>query len=761
MIAKTWMSLPFWREAQSLRRRAVKLSTIEVLECRTLLAFDLGSSLSDTRPLLQDDRSEDVAESPEVQAADQSITPHVTSNTATYGVTFPEGVRVGQLSVPVSVVVTHLTAGTYLDGWIDWNGDGSWNGAAEHVAAHVSIITGNSTLRVDVPAWAQSGTTMARFQLSTTAVPNDELRNFQFTIQPPVSPSGLFGASIPIDTSAAMQFTSTADLDRDGDLDVLAATFDGSGIIAWYENNGNEGFTRHILTTAFADATCVLVADMNHDGYLDIVASSLGMSTISWFENNGHQQFTLHLITNFALNASNLFVADVDGDGDEDVVYSAKGSGTVGWYENGMGQIFTRHIVATGLAAPCSVSAADFDGDLDLVSGSFSDNTIAWYQNNGSQTFTKHIITSGAVGLRGMFVADLDHDGDPDVLSSSLHDSKIAWFENSNGTFIRHTISSNASAACAVYVGDMDGDGDLDVVGASRGNTTIAWFENTGGVNFPRHVITNTLDQSRGVITADLDGDGDLDVISASQYGNRLAWYQNRPAPLAMTLSSAAPAVTNLPRIPVAVTFNRLVSGLTPASFVLVNGHIANFQGSGSTYSFDLIPDKEGTVSVALPANSVQDSGNSGNPAAIVTRQYSVASPRLTTTDIVATFVSKGAPISIVPNVIVTGSQLGNGMLVIIVPSIKSAKSRFDVLNDDALHAVGTLTHTIGSDKRVTYVALFPGTTAADIQTALRNLSFSTSKVGLTVASRQIQIQLTDSAGQAGRTLIQTVSIQK
>lgn len=763
MISKAWISLPFWRCTHILRHRAVKLSSIEVLECRTLLAFDFSSSLSSSPSLLQDSPTTNFAESPDTQVADLSIVPHVASNTATFNVTFPEAIRVGQLSVPVSVSVSPVSTDTYLDVWIDWNGDGSWGGAAEHVAAHVSMITGVSTLQVDVPAWAQSGTTTAMFRLSTTAAPHDELKNYQFTIQPPVSPSGLFGASIPIDTSAAMQFTSTADLDRDGDLDILAATFDGTGIIAWYENNGRQGFTRHILTTSFADATCVLAADMNQDGYLDIVASSLGNSTISWFENDGDQQFTSHIISNSASNASSLFVADIDGDGDEDVVYSAKGSGTVGWYENGVSQIFIRHIVATGLAAPCSVSAADFDGDgdLDIVSGSFSDNTIAWYENRGSQSFTKRIITSGADGLRGMFVADLDHDGDPDVLSSSLHDGKIAWFENNHGSFVRHTISSNASAACAVYVGDMDGDGDLDVVGASRGNTTIAWFENTGGIDFPRHIITRTLPQSRGVITADLDGDGDLDVVSASQYGNRLAWYQNGPPALQMTLSSVSPPVTDLPTIPTTVTFDRPVTGLTPESFVLVNGQIENFQGSGTTYSFDLIPINAGTVSVALPADSAKDSTNSGNPSAIVTRQFTVGAPILTTTDAVATFVRNGSPTRIVPSLIVQGSYVGGGTLVIIIPSIKLVKSRFDTLNDTALNAVGTLVRKTTSDKRVTYVNLFAETTAKDIQTALRNLSFSTARIGLKVATRQIQIQITDHIGQVGKTLTQTIQIKK
>lgn len=763
MIPQIWMFLGTWHCTRRQRYRSVKWGSFEVLECRTLLASDFDSLLSGSSLPLQGHPIAEIAQSPEIPVADLLRPPGTANNPTTFSVTFPNAIQVGQLAVPIAIEISTLSANSYLDSWIDWNGDGSWGGAAEHVAANVAITTVNSTLRIDVPAWAQSGTATAMFRLSTATGFEDELRNYEFRIQPPVSPSGQFGESIPIDTTAAMQFTSTADLDRDGDMDILAATFDGSGTIAWYENNASQGFTRHILTTTFAEATCVLTADMNRDGNLDIVVSSLGTSTIAWFENDGHQQFTLHIITDSASQASNLYIADIDGDGDEDVIYSAKGSGSVGWYENGIDQVFTRHIVATDLLAPCAVSAADFDGDgdLDIASGSFSDNIIAWYANDGHQNFTQRIITSEAYGLRGMFVADLDRNGSPDILCSSLLDGQIAWYKNDHGNFVRHSISSIASAACAVYVGDMDGDGDMDVVGASRGNTTIAWFENTDDQDFPMHIITSTINQPRAVIAADLDGDGDLDVISASQYRNRLAWYENHPAALSLTLSSTAPRVTNSQTIPVTLAFSRPVTGLTPESFVVVNGYIANFQGSDANYTFDLIPNSEGTVSVVLPANSVTDNSQSANPEAVLTRQFSFGAPKLTTTDQAITFVRNGLRVRVAPNLIVTGTQLGEGTLVVVIPFIKSTRSRFDVLDDSALNAVGTVTHDTTSDKRVTYVTLFPATTAAEIQAAVRNLTFTTSRRGLSVSTRQIQIQLTDHFGQAGKTLIQTINIEK
>ncbi len=672
----------------------------------------------------------------------------------------------GQLAVQMSVSVAHASPDASLDGWIDWNGDGNWGGAAEHVAARVSVVEGDNILQVDVPGWAQSGITAAKFRLSTTGGRIDVFQDYQFTLLPPVYPSGQFGPEIPINSLAAVQFASTADLDRDGDLDLLSATFDGDGTIAWYENDGSQVFTRHVITTAAAEATCVIAVDINGDGHLDVVTSSLGNNTIAWYQNDGHQQFTGRTITTSALKVSSLYVADLDGDGDLDIVSASKGDNLIAWYENNGSQGFARHIITTTVDVPCAVSAADLDGDgdLDVVSASLFDDTIAWYENDGSQNFVKRIITTTADGVRGIFVADLDGDGDQDVVSSCLYANTIVWYENDGqGDFAGRIISSTALNAAAVYVADLDGDGDFDVLGSSRGNMTIAWFENTGGVNFPQHTITTANSEARGIIAADVDGDGDLDVVSASKSGNRLAWYENLvdPAPLKVALESTSPSFTNSPTIPVRVSFNRPITGFTADRLIVQNGSLSNFVGSGSTYSFDLIASNEGTVTIMLPAEAVTDVAGFGNTAAILNREYTIVPPGLTHPGGGATFFRNGLPINVSPELTVSGSRVGGGTLVVVITSIKSGKSQFDVLDDTPLSVLGTLARTSTSEKRVTTVSLNSTTSADDIQAALRLMTFSTSRVGLHFKTRQVRIKLTDDAGQSGPTLIQTIQVRK
>jgi GEVED domain/Dockerin type I domain len=54
-----------------------------------------------------------------------------------------------------------------LDGWIDFNGDGDWSDAGEQIFTSVNVVAGENLLSFTIPAGATSGSTGARFRLST------------------------------------------------------------------------------------------------------------------------------------------------------------------------------------------------------------------------------------------------------------------------------------------------------------------------------------------------------------------------------------------------------------------------------------------------------------------------------------------------------------------------------------------------------------------------------------------------------------------
>ena len=127
------------------------------------------------------------------------------------------------------------------------------------------------------------------------------------------------------------------DLDGDGDLDIISASkLDNT--IAWYENDGgaNPTFTAADIATSAQSANDVHIADLDGDGDLDIISASMDDDTIAWYENDGaaNPTFTAADISTTADSARDVEVADIDGDGDLDIVSASYNDDTIAWYEN-------------------------------------------------------------------------------------------------------------------------------------------------------------------------------------------------------------------------------------------------------------------------------------------------------------------------------------------------------------------------------------------------------------------------------------------
>jgi hypothetical protein len=318
-----------------------------------------------------------------------------------------------------------------------------------------------------------------------------------------------------------------ADLDGDGDLDVLSASY-GDGKIAWYENDGTGQFGSQQVISVVDYPESVYAADLDGDGDLDVV--SVSSHNIAWYENDGTGQFGLpQVIKGGTVYCA--YVADIDNDGDLDVL-SASYQNRIVWYANdGTGRFGSQQVVTTEANDADVVYAADLDGDGDLDVLTVSDwyDEIVWYANDGTGRFgSPQVITSEADLADSVYAADLDGDGDLDILSVS-YSVGIAWYENDGtGQFgTPQVVTTEADRANSVCAADLDGDGDLDVLSTSRwGYGKIAWYENDGsGLFGPQQVITAS--GAGAVHAADLDNDGDLDVLSASALADRIAWHEN------------------------------------------------------------------------------------------------------------------------------------------------------------------------------------------------------------------------------------------
>ena len=183
---------------------------------------------------------------------------------------------------------------------------------------------------------------------------------------------------------------SAADLDNDGDLDVVSASRNDDKF-AWYKNLGNGNFgPQQILTILIDQPFDVATSDVDNDGDMDIVGVTFeGGDRVIWFENQGGGLFSsIHANRRhrrgFVLK---LHMADVNGDGTEDALLANEERDRVSYYPNLGGGQWGSEVLVTEHADGCqSVYAVDMDldGDLDILSASSNDDKVAWYENVGS-----------------------------------------------------------------------------------------------------------------------------------------------------------------------------------------------------------------------------------------------------------------------------------------------------------------------------------------------------------------------------------------
>ncbi|MFK5982063.1 MAG: FG-GAP-like repeat-containing protein [Flavobacteriaceae bacterium] len=332
-----------------------------------------------------------------------------------------------------------------------------------------------------------------------------------------------------------------ADIDGDGDIDVLTASFVDDKIF-WNENLDGLGTfgEQQLITNTVDSPRSIFAIDIDSDGDIDVLTTSFNnVNRVYWLENlDGLGSFSAaKIISDNAIGAVAVHAADLDNDGDIDVLSASVFDNKVAWYENldGLGTFGVQQIITTSALSVSTVYAGDIDndGDNDVVSASKTDDTVIWFENYGFGDFgAEQIISNTVNGVTSVYVIDIDNDGDMDVLSAS-YSNKISWHENLDGlgTFAaEQIISTLTDGAFSVHAADLDNDGDIDVLSASAVDNKIAWYENIDGQgNFGSQQLIDqeNIDQGRDVFAADLDGDGDMDVIAASQNNHIVAWYEN------------------------------------------------------------------------------------------------------------------------------------------------------------------------------------------------------------------------------------------
>jgi len=248
-----------------------------------------------------------------------------------------------------------------------------------------------------------------------------------------------------------------ADLDNDGTLDLLY-TARGSGykddlkIGRLYIRRGLGGwrFGPSIEADGGRSAYYIETADLNNDGYLDVLIPNEHNVTVTYVMNPGKKlfadyktlpdiQISASKIPNMRSHAINdVRAGDFNGDGNVDLVTANLGTSTVSIFPgNGDGTFKKDSKLQPGKnGAFLGLGDFDSDGDVDFAITHWTEDFASVFLNNGDGTFAGP--TDYTTGLRnyGIDVADFNHDGHPDIVTANYIGHSISLLMGvGDGTF--------------------------------------------------------------------------------------------------------------------------------------------------------------------------------------------------------------------------------------------------------------------------------------------------------------------------------------
>ncbi|MET4108307.1 FG-GAP-like repeat-containing protein [Hymenobacter sp. UYP22] len=364
---------------------------------------------------------------------------------------------------------------------------------------------------------------------------------------------GTFTLAPLVAVNPAPVSVTAADVNRDGRPDLLVAcsTPQGSQVAVRLATSAG-GFQAAAVPEVAVGlgALGVTVADVNHDGQVDLLTANGTTSTTSTVsvrlgDGTGGFRAAPAPEVSVGVNPSNVVVGDLNRDGHPDFIAASNSESVVRvsvHVGDGTGRFQAAPVptVRVGLA-PCALALVDLnkDGQLDLLVGNngtrrtgntASVNSVSVRLGDGAAQFhspsaRRVPVANGALDLA---VGDINNDGFLDFLHLSTTYAVSVRLGNGRGGFAPPPAPAPAELTSlgrypeALALGDVNNDGNLDfVIQVTRSFTStilVYWGDGRGGFSPAPGEAGTLTGTAKRLVLVDVTGDGNLDLLAATEY---------------------------------------------------------------------------------------------------------------------------------------------------------------------------------------------------------------------------------------------------
>jgi len=328
-----------------------------------------------------------------------------------------------------------------------------------------------------------------------------------------------------------------ADLDNDGHIDVVAGGLPPKSLSISY-GDGMGRLSEPQYLPVQGEVQSVAAADINGDGFKDIILSvQKGSTGIKVWQYQSIRKW-VRVAGPTAINQFQGIVSeDVNRDGYMDIIAANATPGNVAgiqvWLGDGRGN-WPAESGPTKAGQYMDVAVADFneDGVLDLVGTRWGvhGSLRVWLGDGSGNWSALKDLSSGS--FYGVNAGDLNRDGHMDIFTGTYRAGIQVFFGNGDGHFTRGRQPQATGSFWDVITTDLDSDGIPDLVATSNVSGGIrAWQyidQKTWKFIPGRFPASGTY---YGMALADLNGDGSEDICAASFGEGIKFWHGKSQAP--------------------------------------------------------------------------------------------------------------------------------------------------------------------------------------------------------------------------------------